>query len=98
MNPSSTPPKKGSAPGPVPRAANRIRLELGLGDRFTVAYSGNFGLAHPLEALVDAATTLVRRGAAVDHVITAPADGVVKDVHFAAGEQVPEGAELITLE
>ena len=34
----------------------------------------------------------------MEHTITAPADGVVKEVHFAAGEQVLEGAELITLE
>ena len=46
---------------PIPRAANRMRLELGLGDRFTVAYSGNFGLAHPLAALIDAAATLAHQ-------------------------------------
>ncbi len=44
----------------VPRETNPMRRELGLGDRFTVAYSGNFGLAHPLEAVIDAATTLAR--------------------------------------
>jgi glycosyltransferase involved in cell wall biosynthesis len=46
---------------PVLRATNAMRLELGLGDRFTVAYSGNFGLAHPLDALIDAATSLARQ-------------------------------------
>jgi glycosyltransferase involved in cell wall biosynthesis len=46
---------------PIPRASNRMRLELGLGDRFTVAYSGNFGLAHPLAALIDAAATLAHQ-------------------------------------
>jgi colanic acid biosynthesis glycosyl transferase WcaI len=46
---------------PIPRADNQMRLELGLGDRFTVAYSGNFGLAHPLTALIDAAATLAHR-------------------------------------
>jgi len=44
----------------VPRETNPIRQELGLGNRFTVAYSGNFGLAHPLEAVIDAATALAR--------------------------------------
>jgi 3-methylcrotonyl-CoA carboxylase alpha subunit len=34
----------------------------------------------------------------MEHTISAPADGRVKEVHFAAGEQVLEGAELITLE
>ena len=30
--------------------------------------------------------------------VFAPADGTVKTVHYAAGEQVLEGAELVTLE
>jgi 3-methylcrotonyl-CoA carboxylase alpha subunit len=34
----------------------------------------------------------------MEHTITAPADGVVKEVHYAAGEQVLEGVQLITLE
>jgi 3-methylcrotonyl-CoA carboxylase alpha subunit len=34
----------------------------------------------------------------MEHTISAPADGVVKEVHYAAGEQVLEGAELITLD
>jgi 3-methylcrotonyl-CoA carboxylase alpha subunit len=41
---------------------------------------------------------LILEAMKMEHTITAPADGVVKEVHFAAGEQVPEGAELITLE
>jgi 3-methylcrotonyl-CoA carboxylase alpha subunit len=34
----------------------------------------------------------------MEHTITAPAEGTVKTVHYAAGEQVLEGAELVTLE
>jgi 3-methylcrotonyl-CoA carboxylase alpha subunit len=34
----------------------------------------------------------------MEHTITAPADGKVKTVHYTAGEQVLEGAELVTLE
>jgi 3-methylcrotonyl-CoA carboxylase alpha subunit len=34
----------------------------------------------------------------MEHTIAAPAHGVVKDVHYAAGEQVLEGAELIAFE
>jgi 3-methylcrotonyl-CoA carboxylase alpha subunit len=41
---------------------------------------------------------LILEAMKMEHIITAPADGVVKEVHFAAGEQVLEGAELITLE
>jgi 3-methylcrotonyl-CoA carboxylase alpha subunit len=41
---------------------------------------------------------LILEAMKMEHTITAPADGVVKEVHFAAGEQVPEGAALITLE
>ncbi|OPH14146.1 MULTISPECIES: glycosyltransferase family 4 protein [Azospirillum] len=42
----------------APRAENPFRLEHGLGDRFTVAYSGNMGLAHPMDAVLEAATLL----------------------------------------
>ena len=34
----------------------------------------------------------------MEHTIAAPADGVVKEVHYAPGEQVLEGAELIAFE
>jgi 3-methylcrotonyl-CoA carboxylase alpha subunit len=34
----------------------------------------------------------------MEHTITAPAAGRVKEIHYGAGEQVLEGAELITLE
>jgi len=43
---------------PLPRRASLLRKELGLGERFVVAYAGNFGLAHPLGALLDAAAAL----------------------------------------
>jgi 3-methylcrotonyl-CoA carboxylase alpha subunit len=33
----------------------------------------------------------------MEHTVTAPADGVVEAVRFAAGDTVEEGAELITL-
>ncbi len=45
---------------PVPREANAFRAEHGLGDRFTVAYSGNLGLAHPMDAILGAAGELAR--------------------------------------
>ena len=41
---------------------------------------------------------LVLEAMKMEHTITAPADGVVKEVHYAAGDQVLEGAELISLE
>jgi 3-methylcrotonyl-CoA carboxylase alpha subunit len=41
---------------------------------------------------------LILEAMKMEHTITAPADGVVKDIRFAAGEQVLEAAELITLE
>jgi 3-methylcrotonyl-CoA carboxylase alpha subunit len=41
---------------------------------------------------------LVLEAMKMEHTITAPADGVVKAIHYAAGEQVLEGAQLITLE
>ncbi|CAO3374929.1 hypothetical protein [Azospirillum argentinense] len=50
---------------PIPRADNPFRLAHGLGDRFTVAYSGNMGLAHPMDAVLDAATLLARSDPAI---------------------------------
>ena len=41
---------------------------------------------------------LILEAMKMEHTITAPADGTVKTVHYAAGEQVLEGAELVTLE
>jgi 3-methylcrotonyl-CoA carboxylase alpha subunit len=41
---------------------------------------------------------LILEAMKMEHTITAPADGVVKEVHYAAGEQVLEGAELLSLE
>ncbi|TMH80731.1 MAG: biotin/lipoyl-binding protein, partial [Betaproteobacteria bacterium] len=41
---------------------------------------------------------LILEAMKMEHTITAPKDGVVKLINFAAGEQVLEGAELIALE
>ena len=41
---------------------------------------------------------LILEAMKMEHTIAAPKDGVVKEIHFAAGEQVPEGAELVALE
>ncbi len=41
---------------------------------------------------------LILEAMKMEHTITAPADGKVKTVHYGAGEQVLEGAELVTLE
>jgi 3-methylcrotonyl-CoA carboxylase alpha subunit len=41
---------------------------------------------------------LILEAMKMEHTITAPADGRVKEIHYAAGEQVLEGAQLITLE
>jgi 3-methylcrotonyl-CoA carboxylase alpha subunit len=34
----------------------------------------------------------------MEHTITAPYAGTVKSIHFARGERVPEGSELLELE
>jgi 3-methylcrotonyl-CoA carboxylase alpha subunit len=34
----------------------------------------------------------------MEHAITAPADGTVVEVHFAPGDQVEEGAELLSFD
>jgi 3-methylcrotonyl-CoA carboxylase alpha subunit len=41
---------------------------------------------------------LILEAMKMEHTIAAPKDGVVKEINYAAGEQVPEGAELIELE
>jgi len=41
---------------------------------------------------------LILEAMKMEHTITAPADGTVKTIHYGAGEQVLEGAELVTLE
>lgn len=43
---------------PVPHSENAFRAEHGLSDRFVVMYSGNMGLAHPFDAVLDAAAHL----------------------------------------
>lgn len=44
---------------PLPRGSSPLRAELGYRpDDFVVMYSGNFGLAHPFEAILDAARSL----------------------------------------
>jgi len=40
------------------RSLNPFRTEHGWGDRFVIMYSGNLGLAHPFEAMLDAAEQL----------------------------------------
>jgi glycosyltransferase involved in cell wall biosynthesis len=43
---------------PVPHDENPFRAEHDLDDRFVVMYSGNMGLAHPFDAVLDAAARL----------------------------------------
>lgn len=43
---------------PIPRMANSLRRELGLGDAFVAMYSGNLGLAHSFDEFLEAARRL----------------------------------------
>lgn len=43
---------------PVPREANCLRRELGLGEAFVIGYSGNLGRAHEIDTLLGAAERL----------------------------------------
>jgi glycosyltransferase involved in cell wall biosynthesis len=47
-----------SSVAPVPHEQNAFRDEHDLEDRFVVMYSGNMGLAHPFDAVLDAAAQL----------------------------------------
>ena len=46
---------------PVPPGENKFRASLGIGDAFVVAYSGNMGLAHEFDAVLEAASDLSGR-------------------------------------
>jgi colanic acid biosynthesis glycosyl transferase WcaI len=43
---------------PIPRHSNPYRAEWGLGDRFVVMYSGNFGIGHDFTTILGAASRL----------------------------------------
>ena len=51
-------------------------------------------LAQPGAKVAKGDALLILEAMKMEHTITAPADGVVKEIHYAAGEQVLEGAEL----
>ncbi len=58
-----------------------------------------------VQVLVEAGASVTRGQALMvleamkmEHTIAAPADGIVKQVKFRAGDQVAEGAELIAFE
>jgi 3-methylcrotonyl-CoA carboxylase alpha subunit len=55
-------------------------------------------MAEPGRKVAKGEPLLILEAMKMEHTITAPADGVVKELHYAAGEQVLEGAELIRLE
>ena len=55
-------------------------------------------LTQPGARVVQGEALLILEAMKMEHTITAPAAGVVKEIHYATGEQVLEGAELITLE
>ncbi len=55
-------------------------------------------LARPGAAVKRGEPLLILEAMKMEHTITAPADGVVSEVHYAAGEQVLEGALLISLQ
>ena len=55
-------------------------------------------LVEPGAKVVKGQPLLILEAMKMEHTITAPADGTVKEIHYAAGEQVLEGAELIRVE
>ena len=55
-------------------------------------------MTKPGAAVTKGDALLILEAMKMEHTITAPADGTVKAVHYGAGEQVLEGAELVTLE
>jgi 3-methylcrotonyl-CoA carboxylase alpha subunit len=41
---------------------------------------------------------LILEAMKMEHTITAPSDGTIQEIHYAPGEQVLEGAQLIRME
>lgn len=46
---------------PVPRECNPLRAQFGLGDEFVILYSGNMGVAHRFDTILEAAQRLRNR-------------------------------------
>ncbi|HEV3010529.1 MAG TPA: biotin/lipoyl-containing protein, partial [Burkholderiales bacterium] len=86
----------------------RLSLLQELGTADDAALAGSLAAPMPgkvIKVMTEAGTKvtkgqalLILEAMKMEHTITAPADGVVKEIHYGAGEQVLEGAELITLE
>ena len=55
-------------------------------------------LAAPGAKVEKGAALMVMEAMKMEHTIAAPAAGMVKAFHFAAGDQVAEGAELVDFE
>ncbi|HZM35716.1 MAG TPA: acetyl/propionyl/methylcrotonyl-CoA carboxylase subunit alpha [Burkholderiales bacterium] len=55
-------------------------------------------MAEPGRKVTKGEPLLILEAMKMEHTITATADGVVKELHYGAGEQVIEGAELVRLE
>ncbi len=52
---------------------------------------------HEGQAVAAGAVLMVIEAMKMEHSITAPYDGVVREIHFARGDRVPEGSELLSL-
>jgi len=52
--------------------------------------------AAPGDAVARGATLLVLEAMKMEHAVTAPSDGVIAVIHFGVGEQVEDGAELVS--
>jgi biotin carboxyl carrier protein len=73
------------------------------------ASASSGGLTTPLPGVVSAVVVqegqtvtagevlMVIEAMKMEHSITAPHDGVVRAIHFARGDRVPEGSELLSL-
>jgi 3-methylcrotonyl-CoA carboxylase alpha subunit len=55
-------------------------------------------MVKPGQTVGKGAPLVILEAMKMEHTIAAPADGVVKEIHYAPGEQVLEGAELIAFE
>nr|WP_158048157.1 glycosyltransferase family 4 protein [Skermanella pratensis] len=82
---------------PIPREGNPVRAALGLGGRFTVAYSGNFGLAHPMDAVLDAAFSLAVSAPDIAMLLIGEGRGLPR-VRRAVERNAPKNLRLLPLQ
>ncbi|MSQ59614.1 MAG: acetyl/propionyl/methylcrotonyl-CoA carboxylase subunit alpha [Betaproteobacteria bacterium] len=81
------------------KAAQAVQAE-DAGGSLAAPMSGNIiqVLVKPGQSVTKAQALLILEAMKMEHTISAPAQGVVKEIFYVAGDQVKEGAQLLSIE